>query len=676
MTKQTLTPKERIYWLVEALPMLLALWIMAFGLVATLLLLLGQLRSEFVLILGLPAVVLVTRFAQPYLQSCRQKVKDTQHNRWNLTVLGGVTGWALFNSFFVAQHIITDRDPGVYANAGAWLISHINLNVATYPVFDHLHNVIQQAPGFRPHVIHGTVTLYAQGLHLLPIFLGLTGRLFGLAAMFHLNVIFGAIALLAIYNFGKHLVSPAWSALATSVLACSMPFIYFSRDTYTEPLATIFVFGGLSLIATALKHDSSRLWLLAGLVGGAVTLTRIDGFLVIAGLAAFIVLHLIFSDQKKRPETMRDIKLLSLGLAITALISLSDLALLSLSYFAMSIAQFVEEFGLIVLITIFGFIAVHWKQPADYLSWLDKYTKEWRLRALLWAIAIGVALLLTRPFWLVSVDELYQRTYAEYTTNMIFWYLGPLAIASIYGLVVAVKKGMRRYESLLALTLMVFLSTALVYLVNPSISPDQIWASRRDVPIILPGIAILAVYGLAELWRRFGRLRHAAAGMLLATIIILAAPLVTSFPLLSERDTAMLDTVNSLCKSLPPKAAVLWIGSAGTSMGAPTKTMCNKPSATYGGLHLTISAKPWDLQPLAAQVRKAGYIPVIGVLDTQHNRVFTQVHAKLTRSGPYAYTKLQQTYGGGPPLLVTGVHKHIELGIIQSDGSITPLKSN
>jgi hypothetical protein len=64
-----------------------------------------------------------------------------------------------------------------------------------------------------------------------------------------------------------------------------------------------------------------------------------------------------------------------------------------------------------------------------------------------------------------------------------------------------------------------FLSAALLYVTVPSIVPDQIWAMRRYLPVVIPGLLLAAavVLGLlgAPLARRHGQLPLCSRGIMI-----------------------------------------------------------------------------------------------------------------------------------------------------------------
>ena len=105
---------------------------------------------------------------------------------------------------------------------------------------------------------------------------------------------------LAIFTFGglvARLVGPRWAPFAALALGITIPMQYVSRSTWSEPLALIFLVGGLSLWIDSQRtdrgeedagrwrtdwrhHARSASHVLAGVVGlllGLIFLIRLDG---------------------------------------------------------------------------------------------------------------------------------------------------------------------------------------------------------------------------------------------------------------------------------------------------------------------------------------------------------------------------------------------------------------
>src|SRR3546814_5115623 len=108
------------------------------------------------------------------------------------------------------------------------------------------------------------------------------GGWFGTTGLFLVTPLLGGLALVLLYAWATTVVGPRWAGVATAVAGASMPFMVFARDTYSEPVAMAFVFGGLWLLHVASRSGKAAVWLLAGLTIGGASLARVDGFLYLA----------------------------------------------------------------------------------------------------------------------------------------------------------------------------------------------------------------------------------------------------------------------------------------------------------------------------------------------------------------------------------------------------------
>jgi len=174
------------------------------------------------------------------------------------------------------------------------------------------------------------------------------------------------------------------------------------------------------------------------------------------------------------------------------------------------------------------------------------------------------------------------RTYAEDSLYWVIWYIGvPAVLLATFGAALLVRRFLRGSALTWGLPVMVIGWSVVVTLWRPGIVPDQPWASRRLVPIVLPGLVLLAVWASAWL---VGRARERAAGPAArgaiagcCAVALLLPTAATTFGLALERtshgrlkavaaglafkrtDTHEIAAVNKLCRAIGPRAAVVII---------------------------------------------------------------------------------------------------------------------
>ena len=202
------------------------------------------------------------------------------------------------------------------------------------------------------------------------------------------------------------------------------------------------------------------------------------------------------------------------------------------------------------------------------------------------------------------------RNYAEDSLQWMSWYIGaPALLLAIGGLMWGTWKVLRgRGHSALVTLLVLCLGSGALYWYAPQITPDQIWASRRFVPAVLPALAVWATVAVAVCAsvRRVRRLprtmQHAVAGA--AAIVLIVPPAVVTSPVMWQRSQAgYLQPILASCDAVGPDAAVIVVGGwAGATLPQSLRSWCDVPVAAAG-----TGLGPDNVAQVAAQVRDNGY---------------------------------------------------------------------
>lgn len=665
------------------LPVAAPLGIAVFGVVAMICLLAGQLRTWLVWPLGIVAAGWA--IARVYKRTKRiSRPGSVRERTWvDGLVVVLVAVWMLANLPFTAQHVFTNRDPATYNLTAGWLIDHHDLhipvsgpdNVAGMP------GVQAESLGFatdpdNPH------QLDSQGVHLLPVLLAVGGRIVGFGGMLHLNVLFGGAALLAMYGFGRLIMRPRWAALATLAVSLSLPFIYFSRDAYTEPLAMAFIFTGLSLIYYAERLNRRSLWFLAGVVAGAASLVRIDSFLPLAAIELFAVTRLLYARPGEHRPLLRRVLLMALGAAIAGIAAWQDAARLSGSYYLALHTEIAQEFTLLYLLVIAVVMGLAVARYADLLALSQRLTTKWLARTLAWVLPLIFLVLLSRPAWYVGyqlqADGTLARSFSEQTMNWIWWYIGPLmTVVGIAGFT-WLWTGLVRLKRTLYLPFMLVTTTlAALYLLRPNITGDQVWATRRFLPVVIPAFCLLAMLVFERLYKvkpftfRSVRLRPETIVTVAVTIAV-ATPLVISYPFWIRRMyVPQLAQARAVCSKVPASALVLWLGDARHFAIQPVRTLCGNDSL---GLSDTLTADPdtatVSLQHVAARTQQP---VVVGLYDYQLNLLPPEDRANMKLVSSIDYAEIEHSYKRAPRNAYL-THQGIYLGMLDSRGHIRSLE--
>lgn len=536
--------------------------------------------------------------------------------RVDLAALVVALGFAGFTGAMSGQDLDVVRDPGVYSVTAKWLTDHPDLSIDTEArLFGADPGLTYPSAGFGPTTEPDHV--YAQGAHVVPAVLAVVGSLAGDGLMYRTNALVAGFGLLAMYGLGRRLVGRECALVAMTLVACTLPLTAFSRDAYTEPYSMLLVLGGLALLARARSVPS---YAVAGLVLGSSCLARIDAYLVLPFVAAYLGLRLAVLDD--RPARAREALAVSAAAAVPAFLGWRDLATLAPGYYRDLHGQFTSLMLLLVAALVGVAVLV---AAAPLVRRLDPSRLATPAAALIGALGLFLA---ARPVFYTShgITDVPQqkaiealqltekvaldgtRSYAEQSVTWQAWYLGPvLAAAALVGVALLVRRALRERDLLAAPFLLVLLATSALYLVNPSITPDQVWAMRRYVPVVMPGAALAGVWAL---WLGLQRVPYRRTGLavtafaLLAPLAFLAEPLVRRVELGGQ-----LDEVERVCAALPDDAAVVVTGVFADRYPMTVRTFCHVP---------TVAAREVAPGRLAVAVQALGDRPlyVVAADDT------------------------------------------------------------
>ena len=289
----------------------------------------------------------------------------------------------------VSSPALTDRDPGVYNVTGEWLAHEGTLEMAaTVAPFDDPRADVT-SPGFSD--TEGTDVL-PQFAHGWPALLGTVDGALGTRAMLLTPALIGALALLAFAAFASTWLRPTGTAAAVALLAANLPFLYFTRDAYSEPLVLVFVFGGLWLLTAPSGPDAA--------VGGRSLTARVLGAFVLAAActvridAVFVLAAIgIVAVASWRAGRRSDAAIVLAAGALPMVVAVVDLAWRSPDYLAYQRGELLAALGLTLAVGVAALIG------PPLAARLDGRRPDWR-RIAGWTAAGAVALV---AFWFVAL---------------------------------------------------------------------------------------------------------------------------------------------------------------------------------------------------------------------------------------------------------------------------------
>ena len=481
------------------------------------------------------------------------------------------------------EHVIVDRDPGVYlttglsvARTGSLLVDPQSSAFGSPPP----PHVRFDSPGYYTGAPDGH--LYPQFLHVLPVLIAVGEGLGGPAGAVKVPAFLEGIALLTIYAFATRFLRPVLALAVLVLVALNLTTIVFSRDAYTEPLTQLLLFGALWTLWPARTRLSPGLGAVAGFLLGLCVMTRIDAVVYLIPLIAWGFFELN-RDRNARQW---------LGPAALAALSPCVLAVVDGAYFTRPYATDLAG-SLVPLLVALGLVCVFGLTLVWRPSWFAPVSRAFHARRSTIAVVISVvAVTVAVGAWLVrplvttvrsSRDAAYAanlevlqraehvtvdgaRTYAENSVQWLSWYLSPtvilLGIGAMGYLVWRTLRGEQR-EFLPFLGLFVFVTA--LYAWRPSIDPNQIWAMRRFFPVTIPGLLLLAALGAELLASWLNRLlfSNRDRGRLTAILAIclagpaLIVPLRELRPVIFQPELAsLISKVDSVCAEIPPNSVV------------------------------------------------------------------------------------------------------------------------
>jgi hypothetical protein len=537
-----------------------------------------------------------------------------------------------------SQFIIVMRDPASYVQFGNWIAHHGSLPI---PQDRAAFGSASPQLGFGSfayyQVGHTVVPQFMAGL---PMVLAAAFWIGGVTAATAVSPVLGACAVLAFGGLAARLVGPRWAPLAAVVLALCLPEQFTSRSDYSEPLTQILVLGGLCLVVDSLNTDGVRARVLAALGGlalGITLLVRIDGASDILPLIPYCGLLLI----GRRPQAF---PLLG-GLVAGVIYGGVDGLVLSRPYLASiksSLVPLAAITGVVIIATLIAIALL-----------LDKglpRIRGSRLPNAVGVLAVVVALgFAFRPYFQtvratssksfennmagyqradhLPVDP--TRLYSELSMHWVFWYVGvPVVALATLGVVLLSRRCLWGQAPQWTLPLVLFAWVIVTTLYKPSITPDQPWASRRLVPVVLPGFILLAVWASSWLAGRLRQMRIDRVlyvGLACCCVALLVVPAtITTFGLKARPGGPVgirvaadglafktsyqgeIQAVDRMCAAIPRGSSVVFLpGAPADWLTEVVRGMCGDPAA------VVTTSRPATVDAVVRGIEQAGRRPVL-----------------------------------------------------------------
>jgi hypothetical protein len=640
-----------VAWLAVGLPLLLA----------------GKFQIGLALALFVPAAAVVL------VVGLRDVPVRAGGSWWSVA---GVSGVAL--AFLVLQvamrseQIIVRRDAASYVQFAIWLTDYGYLPIP---------ESLWAFGGADPALSFNSPAFYQRGEVIIPQFmaglpmiLALPGWIGGTGAMLVAAPVLGALAVLAFGGLVARLVGPRWAPVGALVLALALPMHFVSRSSFSEAPALVLLLGGLAMAVDAFDlgreggrgPGAARLRAaLAGLALGLTELIRIDALADLLPVAAFAGLLYVL----RRPGAVP----LYVGFVVGAGAGVLEGLVLSRPYVNYLGHAFYPLLWVTVGVVagtalVAGVLRLAWpgrsgRPPARGRlgrglerglgrGWLgyalarpgrERSGRGWLadvVAVLAVLVMIGFAV---RPYVQIVYKSATDRTaqtiaafqringlpidpgrqYYEMSLYWVAWYVGvPVVLLATFGAALLVRRLLRGQASRWALPYAVIALAVVKTLWNPAITPDHPWASRRLVPIVIPGLILLAVWTLAWVVRRsrrlgYGRGLSAVVGGCGAIILVVPVVATSGGLMLTRVEQGQLAAVRGMCREIGPGATVLIVERVtGDRFSQVTRGMCQLPVARMHGRSAA------DVRRVIGRIQAIGRRPVVMAAEPAQVEVY------------------------------------------------------
>jgi len=696
-----------------AVPVLL---VMAWLLPGLGLLLAGRLRPAPLILIAAPLAVVMLAAALrrvpgqrlvPALATRRTGPVRSWAGWWGLAgtavVAAGFGAWQIkVNS----PQVIVLRSPGAVFQLGYWIADHGALPIPqSLAAFGGSHPGLTFAStGFATHG-SGLLPEFMPGL---PMLLAGGWWAGGTSAAAVVSPVLGALAVFSFGGLAGRLAGPQWAPPAAFVLALTMPEQYTSRAAFTEPLVQLLLFGGLCLVMDSFNMYRGTGWrgnypgplrwpgwlspataaaALGGLAIGLASLASLDVLPYLIPIIPFIGAAVVGQRPQVVPFSLGIFAGVGGGVAAGRLAAPGYLAAPGFSVRPASVITIVVATVtlLAVLATLSSRVrsaagraaraAVRWWVPevaaglvvAGLVGFLIRpsvQTAHWRPGA----VTVGYVGALQRLLGL-PVDP--TRSYAEDSLYWVIWYIGvPALLLAGLGAALLARRVVRAVlrggdEDGVArawgLPLAIIGWGTVSVLWYPGTVPDQPWASRTLVPLVLPGFVLCAIWVAAWLGQRA---RERGAGLTAVSLsaacfaVALAVPTAVSAFGLTYSGSALRHSVlpaatglgakktgagqaaavNGLCGAMSSRMSVLLLDRVAAGeytqvirgmCGVPTGTMAGVPAAQVQKVIRSIAAQgrePVLLATRATELTQYGETPrmVVDLNTTQEPHELTE----------------------------------------------------
>ena len=563
-------------------------------------------------------------------------------------------------ALFPKESLLGERDEGIYlqhamhlARTGSSTLDTRSLGIAESPSIQAIENgASDPLPGLYPSPGKWTFQFSSA----LPVWMAWLKATAGYNSALRFNAALGVLNCLAFFLLTRLLLPKnqrVWAFPALAVYAFNPVQIWISRSTLSEPLCTWFVLNGLLAFFIPIRNRRVK-GTIAGVLVGMASFARIDGAVFLSALAsAWAVIRL--TGVPARVDHM-------LRWALIACIVMNLIALLYYAYFVHG--YFIQLGSLLLLAWIWSAVAIGVGTAARHLSWPLRFS--WPAFALplaiaaLWAYGMWVRPHI-EPFSLIHstlVPALNgTRDYREITVPNLVGYLTlPVVALAAIGMARFARLTLtHRFEAGKAFAMIVLLFVGAIFLWNPLVSPDQIWAARRWVPTVIPATIASAAIGISFLSARMPwKIIVASMATLLAAASLLWKQQDT---LLFQEDAKLIPQIEAIAKFLPDDRPSYMVNLP--TMASALLAGFGKPVVPIDVKHGRLTSAQLGLDDRCGTKTPCFVLHPVGItISIEGSKLIAQGHLTKQRRNTSPFSDVHGTHAESSQYFISSVFTH------------------
>jgi hypothetical protein len=544
------------------------------------------------------------------------------------------------------EYVLGGRDHGVYVNTGE-TIARTGGILLTDPLLSSLSvdqrlGLIEQratlpgtqipvtwhqgvvTPGYYVYHLDSPV-IQPHGFHLYPTWFAIIDAAGNVVSSLFVTSAFAWLSLLAFVLVAKRTFGSGAALLGAVLLTINLAQLWYARTPSAEVMVQFLFWAGAWAWVRAIQTDASVFGLLGGLAWGQIHLAKID-YVTLPLMFGIWLIWAWWSGRYRRYYTVGLIAYVAM--AVHALL---HGLLISTSYFFNTLNGFMPA----ATVQRISEIAAQSATPFDLMINLIGHNLAIIMVVSIALVLIGLGLRrikgrgaatwarLTayRWFWLtLAVAIIALSTYAYFVRPPfdqargigayveLSWYLGPLTLT--LG-IIGFARRLGQSDRAQGLLLWSLFGLSIVYLAGGSFTyPDHFWAMRRFVPVLMPGLTLLAADAVVSLLpRRWSEWRQALIPLALIGGMLLAAWEATSPFIGFSENRGVYDRLNGMANAFEPDDVLLFDRDAsGAQVGTPLQMIFGKQVGFVDANASDVSVWPSILNRWQAEGRSVYYL--------------------------------------------------------------------